>query len=182
MPNDIVGGDGFDKPTLTWRTAVPSVARWLRNLPRAFRVSRRDDLDTPFVEKVVLAVTAVNECESCSRVHTERAQDAGVREETVRRILERDVGAAVDDDELPALEFAQRFAEANADPDPEAVAALREAYDPETVEVILAAAHDIHFANLVGNTVERARMRAGTRLRQLRDLPRTVGEAIRGAL
>ncbi|MFC7081800.1 carboxymuconolactone decarboxylase family protein [Halorussus caseinilyticus] len=180
MSSDTFGG--FDKPTITWRTAVPTVARWLRNMPRAIRAARRDELDETLLEKVALAVTAVNECESCTRYHTEQAQEAGISEETVRQILEHDVQAAVEDDELPALKFAQRFAEADANPDPEVIANLREAYDPETANDVLAAAHEMHFANLMGNTTDLLKLRAEARARQLRNLPRNAREAIGNAL
>ena len=164
MPNSTGRDDGFRKTTFTARSFLPGVARFVRNLPALVRAQRADRVSDAFAEKIMLAVTAVNECQYCTRYHSDLALETGVDEGTVRQILEGDVGTAVDDDELPALVFAQRYAEAAEDPDREAIADLRAAYGTETAADVLAFVRAIYFGNLLGNSYDAVRFAVGRRV------------------
>jgi len=168
MPNSTGRDDGFRKTTFTARSFLPGVARFVRNLPALVRAQRADRVNDAFAEKIMLAVTAVNECQYCTRYHSDLALDTGVDEGTVRQILEGDVGTAVDDDELPALVFAQRYAEAAEDPDREAIADLRAAYGTETAADVLAFVRAIYFGNLLGNSYDAVRFATARRVRRAR--------------
>ncbi|WP_327053472.1 carboxymuconolactone decarboxylase family protein [Halomicrococcus gelatinilyticus] len=162
------GGDGFRKTTFTVRSFLPGVARFVRNLPALVRARRADRVSDAFAEKIMLAVTAVNECQYCTRYHSDLALETGVDEGTVRQILEGDVGTAVDDDELPALAFAQRYAEADESPGREAVTDLRAAYGAETAADVQAFVRAIYFGNLLGNSYDAVRFVAARRVRRAR--------------
>ena len=129
---------------------------FLRNLPRLVRASRSDRVGDQFREKILLTVTAANECRYCVRVHTSVASAVGIDDETIDRLLETDVEGAVLEFEKPALRFALHYAETDGDPDPALLAAVEDAYDPATVADIVAFTRAMHLANLLGNTVDAA--------------------------
>ncbi len=103
-----------------------------------------------FRERLMLAVTAVNGCRYCSYFHAKEAIKAGLPESELQKLL---VGI-VDDaptDELPALLYAQHWAESDANPDPEARQKLVETYGPDRTEAIEMALRMIRMGNLLGN-------------------------------
>jgi AhpD family alkylhydroperoxidase len=147
-------GDGFRKRTFTRATFPTHLAGFVRAVPRLVRATRADRVDDAFAEKLLLAATAANDCRHCARFHSRLARDRGVARETVARILERDVERAVPDDELPALAFAQRYAESDGSPGEAAVTELFDAYGAATARDVLAYVRAIHFANLAGNSFD----------------------------
>jgi len=158
----------FQKKTFTPRSLVSGTVQFVQNLPRLVRAKRAHRVSDAFAEKIMLAVTAVNECQYCTRYHTDLAQETGVDRETITTILENDVDSAVDDDELPALQFAQRYAEANEDPGREAVAALRRTYGDAMAADVQAFVRAIYFGNLLGNTYDGVRFAAARRVEATR--------------
>jgi AhpD family alkylhydroperoxidase len=144
----------FRKTAFSPRSLLVGTGRFVRNLPAIFAARRADRVSTQFVEKIMLATTAVTECRYCTRFHTEVARGAGVEDAVIDDILAQDVGAAVDATERPALLFAQRYAETQAEPGEEAVAALVDAYGEATAADIQAYVRAIYFANLLGNSVD----------------------------
>lgn len=160
--------DEFRKKTFTVSSFYESAMRVGRALPQLVRARRDDRVDKAFAEKIMLSTTAVNECQYCTRFHTSLAREEGIDQATIDRILESDIEAAVNDAERPALLFAQRYAEADGNPGPDARAALREAYDPETAADIRAFVHTIYFGNLLGNTYDAARLSISERVRAVR--------------
>lgn len=171
-------GDGFQKKHYTPRSFLVGAVRFVQNIPRLVRAKRADRVSDQFAEKIMLAVTAVNECQYCTRYHSDLARETGMDQETIDSILESDINAAVDDEERPALVFAQQYAEANEDPDAAAVAALREAYGPATAADVMAFVRAIYFGNLAGNTYDAVRFAVGRRVSRGR---RSLGRAAAGA-
>ena len=123
-------------------------------------------------EKILLTVTAANECRYCARAHASSASLVGINDETIDRILSLDIEAAVSEVEQPALLFAQQYAETDGNPDPEMLAAVEAAYGPATAADVVAFTRAMHFANLLGNTVDASvntiRRRIDRRLRYAR--------------
>ncbi|OQB42714.1 MAG: Carboxymuconolactone decarboxylase family protein [Candidatus Hydrogenedentes bacterium ADurb.Bin179] len=111
-------------------------------------------LSPPFRERIILAVTAVNQCRYCSYVHTRAALKSGVSREEVEGLF-AGVFDAEPEEERVALLFAQHWAETRGNPDPEMTDRLKETYPPETVESIYAVMRMINLSNLFGNTVDR---------------------------
>lgn len=146
--------DRFEKKTFTRQSILPAIGTGLANVPGLVRATLRGNVDAEFREKIMLAVTAVNECRYCTWFHTDHATRSGVSEDVVRQILEDSIEDAVGDDELAALQFAQQYAEADANPGREARETLENAYDAETVADILAYVRAIYLANLAGNTFD----------------------------
>ena len=94
--------------------------------------------DRKFMERLMLAVTEVNECEACSYVHTKMALEAGMDGDEIKKMLagmHDDVPA----DQLPAVMFAEHYAESRGKPDREAWDRVVEVYGEKTASGILAA-------------------------------------------
>ena len=147
----------FQKKRFTVQSFLTGTARFVRNLPNLVRAKRADRVSDQFAEKIMLAVTAVNDCQYCTRYHTDLARETGIDQSTIDDILETDVGTAVDEYERPALLFAQHYAEANERPGETARAKLRAAYGRETATDILAFIRAIYFGNLLGNSYDAVR-------------------------
>jgi len=101
----------------------------------------------------MLAVTAVNGCRYCSYYHAQEAIKAGLPDEELQKLL---VGV-IDDappEELPALLYAQHWAEAEGFPDPAARQKLNDTYGPQRAEAIETVLRMISMGNLLGNTAD----------------------------
>ena len=150
-------GGGFRKKAFTPRTFLHGVVRSLRNGPALLRARRAGRVSEPLVEKIMLATTAVNDCQYCARFHTDRASEVGVEAEVINAILEQDIGETVDTDERAALLFAQRYAETDEDPGEKAIEVLEAEYGPEMAADIRAYVRAIYFGNLLGNSYDALR-------------------------
>ncbi len=168
----------FQKKTFTIRTLPIGIARFIHNIPRLVRAKRADRVSDQFAEKIMLAVTAVNECQYCTRYHTEVARETGMDQETITQLLEHDIGSAVDDDEQPALSFAQQYAETDENPGRDARNALRETSDRETVADVLAFVRAIYVGNLLGNTYDAIRFGLARHVHRGRQCLRSVSSRI----
>lgn len=115
---------------------------------------RGDGLDPAFRERVMLAVTQVNDCRFCAHAHGRMAREAGLPPDEVRALLG---GSFADcpEDELPALGWAREWAEAGGAPDPAREALLEEQYGEETARALMLAMRLIRAGNLAGNTADR---------------------------
>lgn len=110
-------------------------------------------LDAAFRERLMLAVTAVNGCRYCSYAHARLALAGGIDPGEVQA-LQDGVLENSPEEELPALLYAQHWAEAGGRVDPVARERLIETYDPETVKAIELALRTIQMGNLLGNTAD----------------------------
>ena len=112
---------------------------------------RGEQVSFAFRERLMLAVTAVNECRYCSYFHAQEALKADLSKDEIRMLLEGAVKNAPDE-EMPALLYAQHWAESNANPDAEARQTLVMVYGQERAEAIETVLHMIRTGNLAGNT------------------------------
>lgn len=102
-----------------------------------------------YVERIMLAVTEVNGCSLCAYGHTRFALDSGLSPDEVRNLL-GGVEADVPDRELPAIAFAQHYADTRGDPDPGAVDRLVQVYGEQEALGVLGAVRMIMWGNAVG--------------------------------
>jgi len=116
------------------------------------RVARRRGLSRAFVEKVMLAVTVVNECGACSYLHAQQALKNGAQPEEIWKLLSLELGQFPEHESV-ALAFAQHCAETRMRPDPEAVQRLLDYYSPEVGHSIIAYIQMVNFGTLVTNTL-----------------------------
>jgi len=87
----------------------------IRSLRYMFRAKRNGELEDKFMERIMLAVTEVNECAICSYAHTKRALESGMSNEEIQKIL-AGIKDDIPDDEVAAVMFAQHYADTRGHP------------------------------------------------------------------
>jgi AhpD family alkylhydroperoxidase len=116
-------------------------------------------VDAELRERLMLVVTAVNDCRYCSYVHTRAALCAGISEGEVEELSRGELEGSPPE-QVPALVYAQHWAESGGRPDPEARARVVERYGERRVRAIEVVLHAIRIGNLTGNTFDRVLSRA----------------------
>jgi AhpD family alkylhydroperoxidase len=140
----------FRKRSLNWKNLRQLIYQTILNLKNMRKVS---GLSKEFMERIMLAVTSVNECRYCSYYHTKIALESGCSDDEIREILGGDLSCA-DQYELPALAFAQYFAESQEKPSKKALKQLIKVYGIEKSQQIITACRMITMGNLFGNTID----------------------------
>ena len=102
-----------------------------------------------FTERIMLSVSEVNGCALCSYGHARFALHVGMNPDEVRKLL-GGTATCVPDDELPAIAFAQHYADRRGHPDPEAWSDLVAAYGSQEARGILGTIRVIMLGNAVG--------------------------------
>jgi len=112
---------------------------------------RNELISDAFRERIMLAVTEVNGCRYCQYAHAKMALDSGLSQKEID-----DLSAGVfhncPPEEVPALLYAQHWAEENGQPSPETRQEVVDIYDKSTVKAIDLAMRMIRIGNLLGNT------------------------------
>lgn len=99
----------------------------------------------------MLVVTAASRCRYCAYSHSRLASRAGVERAEVEQLLEGELRSAPPR-ELPALVYAQHWAENDGRSDPEARRCLEATYGPGTAGTIDVLLRAIRIGNLSGNS------------------------------
>jgi AhpD family alkylhydroperoxidase len=146
-------------------SAGPVIAVATRSLPVLIRALARPSVPKSLREKLMLEVTAVNECRYCQWGHTYLAVSQGVPIEEINQILghQNEALVARDEAEAAAILFAQHYAERREDYDAAAMEDLRRYYTPEQANEILAYLRAITLGNLTGNSLDAALERLNLR-------------------
>jgi AhpD family alkylhydroperoxidase len=108
-------------------------------------------LQPAFRERMMLAVTAVYGCRYCSFAHAREALSRGVSQEEIEALGESFFEGSPPE-EIPALLYAQHWAEANGEPDAAARDQVVARYGEQVVEAMELALRMIRMGNLSGNT------------------------------
>lgn len=122
---------------------------WLRTGKYLFRAQKSGILSTRFIERIMLAVTEVNQCPLCSYAHTKMALEAGMSSAEIKSLLTHHLDS-VPDDETTAVLFAQHYADSRSNPSPKAWKRVVDTYGEEKARAILGAVRTITFGNTVG--------------------------------
>lgn len=112
---------------------------------------RGESLNPAFRERLMLTVTAVNRCPYCSYAHARQALVAGLSAAEIQQLGD---GSFVDspEDQVPALLYAQHWAQSDGQPDTAVRECIMGRYDPKTLSGIDLALRVIRIGNLLGNT------------------------------
>jgi AhpD family alkylhydroperoxidase len=132
-----------------WRDLKAILARREQMRP----LMRGELLAADFRERLMLAVTAVNGCRYCSFVHAKQALVEGIGAAEIRALLD---GRLEDSpsEELPALMYAQHWAESRGQPEREVRERLVAAYGEQKAGAIELGLRTIQMGNLMGNTLD----------------------------
>ena len=125
--------------------AIISKRKQIRSLMRG------GPLSDAFRERIMLAVTEVNGCRYCQYAHAKMALDAGLSQEEIKALSSGSFHNCPDQ-EVPALLYAQHWAEQNGHPDMDTRQKILNIYDKTTVESMELAMRMIRMGNLLGNT------------------------------
>lgn len=120
-----------------------------RALPYLVRKSKYVQLGDVLKERVMLAVTEVNGCAMCAFGHTQMALEAGMSNSEIAQLLQ----GSFDDvprEDLPAILFAQHYADKNGRPTKAAWQRLVEVYGADKAKAVLAAVRMIMAGNTFG--------------------------------
>jgi AhpD family alkylhydroperoxidase len=119
---------------------------------RRIRKAMRSGLISPaFRERLMLAVTAVDECRYCSYAHSKEALKHGISRHELEQILSGEFKECPQY-EIPAILYAQHWAESDGQPQTEALDKLKEYYSPQEIEDIHLYLRMIRLGNLTGNS------------------------------
>lgn len=137
------------KKQYSYREFYAVLYNGLRNIKPLKRAKKDGLLGQAFIERIMLAVTEVNGCEMCSYAHTNWALEAGLSAQEIEQLL---AGSAqgTPTDELPAILFAQHYADKKGNPDREAWERIKEIYGQEKALGILGAVREIMIGNVYG--------------------------------
>jgi len=121
----------------------------MRSIPGLKRARRSGEMTTPFMERVMLAVTEVNGCALCSYYHTRVSLENGMSAEEIKGMLGGEF-ADVPEVELPAVLFAQHYADTRGKPSKQAWERILVVYGETGAYGILAATRMIMMGNVFG--------------------------------
>jgi AhpD family alkylhydroperoxidase len=116
-------------------------------------VMRSNSISPAFRERLMLAVTEVNQCRYCSYAHTKMALQSGLTPGEIRKILQHNLQDCPEE-EFPAILYAQHWAETDGHPDTEIRNTFEMQYGAvkaDKIEIILRA---MRMANLIGNSLD----------------------------
>jgi AhpD family alkylhydroperoxidase len=108
----------------------------------------------PFRERLMMAVTEVNQCSYCRRFHVGQAQKAGISTEEITQYLKGTIPEDIPEDQKLAICYAQHWAETDAQPDGEIQDQVIQAYGQRGFEEISMVLRMIRMGNLLGNTLD----------------------------
>jgi len=114
---------------------------------------RGEVISHSFRERLMLVVTQVNGCRYCSYAHAREALSKGISQQEIEALGE---GMFEDSppEEVPALLYAQHWAEADGDPETAVREQVVARYGEQKVRLIELALRMIRAGNLSGNTFD----------------------------
>jgi AhpD family alkylhydroperoxidase len=149
-----LSGQNFNKRTYTVGGLINDASRIMLSFWTINESSDEDaSIDRAFSERIMLAVTQVNDCRYCDYGHSVAALRAGVTQTELDAIREGDL-SDVPENEIPALLFAQHYASQRGSPDSEALEAIKAKYGEAKAGRILLTVRMITLGNLLGNTFD----------------------------
>ncbi len=113
---------------------------------------REGSISQAFRERLMMAVTEVNDCRYCRTFHVQQAYQVGLSDQEVQTYLSGIIPEDVPSEEKLAVSYAKYWAENDAQPDLESQNQIREAYGEEGFDAIQIILRMIRMGNLLGNT------------------------------
>lgn len=112
-------------------------------------IRKKTKISQPLQERIMLAVTEVNGCLICSYAHANMSLEAGMGMNEIKELLAGEY-ASVPVDELPAILFAQHYADKRGKPSNDSWKRIIEIYGEEKAKSIIAAIRIIMIGNTFG--------------------------------
>lgn len=118
------------------------------------RETIRSEITYEFRERLILMVTEVNGCHYCSYYHAKLALEAGINQSDLDELLTGCIPQDTPQDEIPALLYAQHWAENNTNAEPELYQKILSQYGQKKTDAIHIVLRMIRMGNLLGNTLD----------------------------
>ncbi|HOO27132.1 MAG TPA: carboxymuconolactone decarboxylase family protein [Lachnospiraceae bacterium] len=131
------------------REAYMIMYRAFRTMPFFIKAKKNGILQETFSERLMLAVTEVNQCAMCSYAHTKMALETGMNLEEINAMLSGDL-SDVESEEMPAILFAQHYADSRCKPSEKSWNSVTAQYGSQKSIAILGAIRVIMFGNTYG--------------------------------
>lgn len=142
------------------RRTYQSISHFISDIKFLFKnrktiklINKGELINKSFQERLMLAVTGVNNCRYCTYYHTRLALEAGISSDELAEILEGTVDNSPKEEQL-ALLYAQHWADQKGNPDQDFKEELINSYGEKKAEIIEIAIKTINFGNLSGNTFD----------------------------
>jgi AhpD family alkylhydroperoxidase len=144
------------KRTITRANLSKTVGNAVASTPAFIPALVKPKTSSALREKIMLEVSAINDCGYCKWGPTYLAVAQGVPLEEINQIFgyQDEALVANDEAEAAAILFAQHYAENMDEIDQESLATLREHYTDAQVAEIVAYVRAITLGNLTGNTLD----------------------------
>ena len=146
--------NGFNKKIYSFSLLREDLSFFFKNRKGIRQMKGNPQITKAFFERIMTVVTAVNGCVYCSWFHAKQAVASGIEKEEVKNLFELQFKAKASDFELPALLYAQHFAETDRKPDAEMKQMLIDKYGKDMAYHITLIIRMIFFGNLAGNTFD----------------------------
>ncbi len=137
-----------------------SIAHFISDIKFLFKnrkkiklINNGELINKSFQERLMLAVTGVNNCRYCTYYHSRLALDAGITSKELAEILEGTVVNSPKEEQL-ALLYAQHWADQKGKPDQDFKEELINKYGEKKANIIEITIRTINFGNLSGNTFD----------------------------
>jgi len=140
----------FQRRTIGIREMLRDTLALVQDREQIRKAMRNSALSGAFRERLMLAVTAVNQCRYCSYAHSRMALTAGLSEQEISELC----GGVYDScppEELPAVLYAEHWAENDGKPDAAARSSVIELYGEPLVEQMEIVLRMIRMGNMMGN-------------------------------
>jgi AhpD family alkylhydroperoxidase len=143
----------FDKRVIPSKLFYSHFRASMSSFSRLVKAMRTKRMSKGFMERIMLAVTEVNDCKYCNWFHAKNALKTGMTQEELSQFFsgEKDI---IDSTETTALLFAQHYADSDGSYDEETYQNLVDTYGEESAKDILAAIQAIMVGNHNGVAFE----------------------------
>ena len=121
----------------------------MRTIKYSTRAKKNGEITSQFTERIMLAVTEVNDCAACSFVHTKMALETGMDSEEIQRMLSGSFDN-IPQEQLQAVLFAQHYADSNGHPSEKAWEKVIAQYGESKALGILGTIRMIMMGNVYG--------------------------------
>lgn len=139
----------YGRPLYSLREIYRILYHGMRALPYLRQTVKDGTLSPELKERLMLAVTEVNGCALCAYGHTRMALESGMKIEEIEAMLGGGL-ADVPKEELPAILFAQHYAESRGLPSKESWKQIEHLYGKRSARAILSAVRVIMAGNAYG--------------------------------
>lgn len=147
-------GRGFTKRVFDRRSLGRSLRALVRGAPGFVAIPFRRRVASDWRERLMLAVTGVNDCRYCRAVHSRWARAVDVPAGEIDGLLAGEIAPTIPEAQHFAIAFARHYAETEQQPDPARLRELRETYGDDRAEELIRYLDAIFFANVSGNTFD----------------------------